>query len=60
MKLAQIDLLFHIYQPDRNTETLSILGFNPRDLYLDNDCYAAMLVSYNSDISRVIKALEVF
>ena len=31
-----------------------------RELYLDNGCYAAILVSYNSNISRVIKALEIF
>ena len=32
------------------------LGFHPRDLYLDNGCYAVILVSYNSNILRVIKA----
>ena len=31
-----------------------------RELYLDNGCYAAILVSYNPNILRIIKVFEVF
>ena len=46
--------------PGSNKCIAVILGFHPRDLYLDNGCYAAILVSYYSNISRVIKALGIF